>query len=188
MCTIMTKNNTAAVEFHRCSRMRMQWIPGALFFSPVSPAPPFAPPSERLGPRLYRMGIPEPHAPSLKIQVSISHYIICMCKVLLNFSCAPQNDCIIFFMFLCFSVLVESLFTLLRSFISVITTMLSLLWTWTFTKTTTVIRCCLTHWTRYSREWRCRSVNGEQLRECVCECMWDKGYVRYTCIKGSVYM
>ena len=28
----MTKNNTAAVEFHRCSRM--QWIPGALFRQP----------------------------------------------------------------------------------------------------------------------------------------------------------
>ena len=34
----MTKDNTAAVEFHRCSRMCMQWIPGALF-SLVSPTP-----------------------------------------------------------------------------------------------------------------------------------------------------
>ena len=30
----MTKNNTAAVKFHRCSRMRMQWIPGALSRQP----------------------------------------------------------------------------------------------------------------------------------------------------------
>ena len=49
----MTKNNTAAVEFHRCLRMRMQWIPGALF-SPVSPAPaihstPWAPGAEARG-------------------------------------------------------------------------------------------------------------------------------------------
>ena len=47
----MTKNNTVAVEFHRCSCMRMQWIPDALFFSPVSPAPvirstPWAPGAE----------------------------------------------------------------------------------------------------------------------------------------------
>ena len=32
--------------------MRMQWIPDALF-SPVRPAPPFAPPPEHLGPRLH---------------------------------------------------------------------------------------------------------------------------------------
>ena len=46
----MTKNNTVAVEFHRCSRMRMQWIPGALFFSsqphPAIRSTPWAPGAE----------------------------------------------------------------------------------------------------------------------------------------------